>query len=96
MAPSTYLYDPNKALLHLVSFSGTVLKFLAFSPYFWFLMFVNVLLTIIYYDVCGNHENFDYSFETGRWPYISNYIYNNLGGLASFMVVVHVGDCYAR
>jgi predicted membrane chloride channel (bestrophin family) len=96
VAPSTYLYDPNQPLKHLVAFSGTVLKMCFTSAFFWFIMFINVLMSILYYTVCGNHENFDTFFETGKWPYISSYVYNILGGLVSFMLVFHASDCYAR
>lgn len=66
------------------------------SAFFWFLMIVNILVSIIYYSVKFNHENFDGAFETGHFPYISNYIYNVLGGMVSFMLVFHASDCYAR
>lgn len=96
IAPQTIMYDPNKALLQFVAWSGTVTKIVLSSPYFWFLMILNVVLSLVYYQALGDHENLDFQLETYRWPFMSSFIYTFFGGLVTFMVVVHAGDCYTR
>eukprot|EP00243_Klebsormidium_subtile_P003329 TRINITY_DN16693_c0_g1_i1.p1 TRINITY_DN16693_c0_g1~~TRINITY_DN16693_c0_g1_i1.p1 ORF type:complete len:395 (+),score=140.09 TRINITY_DN16693_c0_g1_i1:412-1596(+) len=96
IARSTILYDPNKTLLHLFAWTGTVTKIVFKSPFFWFLMILNVVLSIIYYTALGNSESVDFFVDAHGWPWISSFIYGFFGGLVTFMVVIHAGDCYGR
>ena len=96
IAPMTTLYDPNKTLLHLFTWSNTVTKIVLCSPFFWLLMTINVVLSIVYYTALGNSEVVEFGVDSNGWPWISSFIYGFFGGLVTFMVVIHAGDCYAR
>ncbi|GAQ88257.1 hypothetical protein KFL_004130030 [Klebsormidium nitens] len=96
VAPATITYDANYPLRYALMLAGTSVKMCLKSFTFWMVILENVILSYVYYAICHNHENFDGSFDTGGWPYITSAIWGSFGGIVTFMLVFHASDCYSR